>query len=197
MSLKHKSFRDFQLNILRSIFVDRKINRRVSMMEYQYAIVTLLILWMISSFILPGEIDSIFSLFSTVATVKLAIWRMKDRWKNPWNLLWLLVPIINLFTAIRLLFYKGTQWPNQYWEDVSTEYKKEGWVKWYFWLIQIGIFLWLIAIIAVPIILGLWYLENNPDVAKELLNHLSWATTENNTSILQNILSWAANSTWK
>lgn len=43
-TLKHKSFWDFQLNLLKAIFTNWDFKRRISVSEYQYVLIMLLIL---------------------------------------------------------------------------------------------------------------------------------------------------------
>jgi hypothetical protein len=77
-NLKNKSLWSFQWNLLKSIFADRKFDRRISMMEYQYSVVTLMLLSMIISLILP-MISGFFSIIYAIVGIKMAIGRMKDR----------------------------------------------------------------------------------------------------------------------
>lgn len=175
--MKHKSFWDFQLNLLKAIFTDWNFKRRISAREYQYLFVTLLILQFAVLF-LGQYLASIFSIFSLVVSVKVWIWRMRDINRSPWLLLLLLIPIVNIIVIIFLLFKSGTKWPNKYGEDVINDYKKLGGVKRYYGLIQALIFFGLLAIVFLPMIgmfaLLLWISSHLP--VSEIMNNMQQLT---------------------
>lgn len=172
----NETFGWFQKNILNSIFTDWSISRRVSKMEYQYALVTLRILWLavwiLSWVIWVTIIDTVFSIFVMVAQIKLAICRIKDRGRNPWNLLWLLVPIVGLFTAIRLFFYRWQEWANEHGPDGDSTYKKANGVKWYYGWILVFILIFLLWYS-----MNLWYnaynwISESPEFKGSMLEQL-------------------------
>ncbi len=185
-TLKHKSFWDFQLNLLKAIFTNWDFKRRISVSEYQYVLITLLILqfWV---FFLGQDIGSLFGIFSLVVSVKLRIGRMKDMNWNPWLLLILIIPFVNIVFLLILLFAWGTKWSNNYGADVNNDYKKLGGVKRYYGLIQALIFFVLLALVAIPMIAMIAMfsslLGNFP--TSELMNQL-----QNLTWNMNFVLSW-------
>lgn len=58
-----------------------------------------------------------FSLFGFVANIMMGVRRLHDLDLSGWWMLLLCVPLINLFFAIYIYFFKGTEGPNQYGED--------------------------------------------------------------------------------
>ncbi len=186
-TLKHKSFWDFQLNLLKAIFTNWDFKRRISVSEYQYVLIMLLILdfWV---FFLGQDIGSLFGIFSLVVSVKLRIGRMKDMNRNPWLLL---IPLVNIFLLLILLFAWGTKWSNNYGADVNNDYKKLGGVKRYYGLIQALIFFILLALflllVAIPMIamLAIFWSLLGKFPTSELMNQL-----QNLTWNMNFVLSW-------
>lgn len=58
-----------------------------------------------------------FSLFGFVSNIMMGVRRLHDLDLSGWWMLLLCVPLINLFFAIYIYFFKGTEGPNQYGED--------------------------------------------------------------------------------
>lgn len=58
-----------------------------------------------------------FSLFDFVSNIMMGVRRLHDLDLSGWWMLLLCVPLINLFFAIYIYFFKGTEGPNQYGED--------------------------------------------------------------------------------
>jgi uncharacterized membrane protein YhaH (DUF805 family) len=56
-------------------------------------------------------------IFGFVASIMMLARRLHDLDKSGWWMLLLCVPLINLFFAIYIYFFKGTEGPNQYGED--------------------------------------------------------------------------------
>lgn len=55
--------------------------------------------------------------FQLAANIMLGVRRLHDLDKSGWWMLLLCVPLVNLFFALYLLFFKGTEGPNEYGED--------------------------------------------------------------------------------
>lgn len=58
-----------------------------------------------------------FSLFGFVSNIMMGVRRLHDLDLSGWWMLLLCVPLINLFFAIYIYFFKGTEGPNQYGDD--------------------------------------------------------------------------------
>ena len=58
-----------------------------------------------------------FSLFGFVSNIMMDVRRLHDLDLSGWWMLLLCVPLINLFFAIYIYFFKGTEGPNQYGDD--------------------------------------------------------------------------------
>lgn len=58
-----------------------------------------------------------FSLFSFVSNIMMDVRRLHDLDLSGWWMLLMLVPLVNIFFALYMLFFKGTDGPNQYGED--------------------------------------------------------------------------------
>lgn len=58
-----------------------------------------------------------FSLFSFVSNIMMDVRRLHDLDLSGWWMLLMLVPLVNIFFALYMLFFKGTEGPNQYGED--------------------------------------------------------------------------------
>lgn len=58
-----------------------------------------------------------FSLFSFVSNIMMDVRRLHDLDLSGWWMLLMLVPLVNFFFALYMLFFKGTDGPNQYGED--------------------------------------------------------------------------------
>lgn len=154
--------------------------------------VTLLLLSMIISLIVP-IISDFFWIIILVLHIKVGIGRMKDRWKNPWNLLRLFVPLINLICAIRLLFNKGTVWPNKYGPDVDGDYRKAGWVKRYYWIVQILVFLGLFVI---AFFSAAMQVEDNINTETLINSEISWFQNEQVDASLSGTILTGIQNTW-
>lgn len=189
---KHKSFWDFQLNLLKGVFTNWDFSRRISVREYQYLFVTLFILQFLVAF-LGWDVASIFGLFAAVVSVKMWIGRLKDMNSTPWALLLLIVPLVNIILLLLLLFKRGTKGPNKYGEDVNGDYRKECGVKRYYGLIQILIFLVLWALILIPLIalsLLMWWMSQFPiGEVMEQMQQFTWSFNVN-FSWNEVIMSW-------
>lgn len=191
---KHKSFWDFQLNLLKSIFTNWDFKRRIWSVEYQYILVTLLILQFLVVF-LGNDISSLFGIFSLVVSIKIWIGRMKDLGWSPWLLLLMLLPIVNFFVLLLLLFKRGTKWPNKHGADVHNNYKKAWGVKRYYGLIQILIFLGLWLILFLPLIaffsLFIWWISQLP--MSEMMEQVQQLTGNFNVNFSWNevFMSWS------
>ena len=59
----------------------------------------------------------VLGVFQLAANIMLGVRRLHDLQKSGWWMLLLLVPLVNLFFALYLLFFKGTEGPNEYGED--------------------------------------------------------------------------------
>ena len=59
----------------------------------------------------------VLGVFQLAANIMLGVRRLHDLEKSGWWMLLLLVPLVNLFFALYLLFFKGTEGPNEYGED--------------------------------------------------------------------------------
>ena len=71
-----------------------------------------------------GALDLLFSIiafvlgiFQLAANIMMGVRRLHDLDKCGWWMLLLIVPLVNLFFCLYLLFFKGTEGPNQYGED--------------------------------------------------------------------------------
>lgn len=58
-----------------------------------------------------------FSLFSFVSNIMMDVRRLHDLDLSGWWMLLMLVPLVNIFFALYMLFFKGTDGPNQYGDD--------------------------------------------------------------------------------
>lgn len=58
-----------------------------------------------------------FSLFSFVSNIMMDVRRLHDLDLSGWWMLLMLVPLVNIFFALYMLFFKGTEGPNQYGDD--------------------------------------------------------------------------------
>lgn len=58
-----------------------------------------------------------FSLFGFVSNIMMGVHRLHDLDLSGWWMLLMLVPLVNFFFALYMLFFKGTDGPNQYGED--------------------------------------------------------------------------------
>lgn len=58
-----------------------------------------------------------FSLFSFVSNIMMDVRRLDDLDLSGWWMLLMLVPLVNIFFALYMLFFKGTDGPNQYGDD--------------------------------------------------------------------------------
>lgn len=71
-----------------------------------------------------GALDLLFSIvafvlgiFQLAANIMMGVRRLHDLDKCGWWMLLLLVPLVNLFFCLYLLFFKGTEGPNEYGDD--------------------------------------------------------------------------------
>lgn len=71
-----------------------------------------------------GALDLLFSIiafvlgiFQLAANIMMGVRRLHDLDKCDWWMLLLLVPLVNLFFCLYLLFFKGTEGPNEYGDD--------------------------------------------------------------------------------
>ena len=71
-----------------------------------------------------GALDLLFSIvafvlgiFQLAANIMMGVRRLHDLDKCGWWMLLLIVPLVNLFFCLYLLFFKGTEGPNQYGDD--------------------------------------------------------------------------------
>ncbi|WP_293390861.1 DUF805 domain-containing protein [Phascolarctobacterium sp.] len=71
-----------------------------------------------------GALDLLFSIiafvlgiFQLVANIMMGVRRLHDLDKCGWWMLLLIVPLVNLFFCLYLLFFKGTEGPNEYGDD--------------------------------------------------------------------------------
>ena len=58
-----------------------------------------------------------FSLFGFVSNIMMGVRRLHDLDLSGWWMLLLFVPLVNILFYIYILFFKGTEGPNQYGED--------------------------------------------------------------------------------
>jgi len=56
-------------------------------------------------------------IFGFVASIMMLARRLHDLDKSGWWMLLLFVPLVNILFYIYILFFKGTEGPNQYGED--------------------------------------------------------------------------------
>lgn len=71
-----------------------------------------------------GALDLLFSIiafvlgiFQLAANIMMGVRRLHDLDKCDWWMLLLIVPLVNLFFCLYLLFFKGTEGPNEYGDD--------------------------------------------------------------------------------
>lgn len=71
-----------------------------------------------------GALDLLFSIiafvlgiFQLAANIMMGVRRLHDLDKCGWWMLLLIVPLVNLFFCLYLLFFKGTEGPNEYGDD--------------------------------------------------------------------------------
>ena len=71
-----------------------------------------------------GALDLLFSIiafvlgiFQLAANIMMGVRRLHDLDKSGWWMLLLFVPLVNILFYIYILFFKGTEGPNQYGED--------------------------------------------------------------------------------
>lgn len=71
-----------------------------------------------------GALDLLFSIiafvlgiFQLAANIMMGVRRLHDLDKSGWWMLLLIVPLVNLFFCLYLLFFKGTDGPNEYGDD--------------------------------------------------------------------------------
>lgn len=75
-----------------------------------------------------GALDLLFSIiafvlgiFQLAANIMMGVRRLHDLDKCDWWMLLLIVPLVNLFFCLYLLFFKGTEGPNEYGDDTLQQ----------------------------------------------------------------------------
>ena len=81
----------------------------LSISEFLYTLPSYIIVWQI--------ISTIWILIRFFVLVYYWIKRLHDLWKNGWNILFLLIPFVNIYRAIVISFEKWNKWENKYWHD--------------------------------------------------------------------------------
>ena len=68
-------------------------------------------------FVVQGILSFVLGIFQLAANIMMGVRRLHDLDKSGWWMLLLIVPLVNLFFCLYLLFFKGTEGPNEYGDD--------------------------------------------------------------------------------
>jgi len=164
-----QSIKTFIKSAFTTLFVDRRATKRLSRLEYQDLVAVVVFLRIVITFIifirmtrqdlLPCSchlgkeyeyietintillsISKTWTIFSWILLIKLGIRRSKDLNESPWFFLLLLVPVLNLYFILRLLFFSGTLWDNKYGPDPRGNHTIRPLTLWISSLVKIIIF---------------------------------------------------------
>lgn len=103
-----------------------RLNRKSYIYRSFFLSIVLFVVQGILSFVAEtfGALDLLFSIiafvlgiFQLAANIMMGVRRLHDLDKCGWWMLLLIVPLVNLFFCLYLLFFKGTEGPNEYGDD--------------------------------------------------------------------------------
>ncbi|MEI7478150.1 MAG: DUF805 domain-containing protein [bacterium] len=112
-----QSIKTFIKNAFTALFVDRRASKRLSRLEYQDLVAVVVLLWVIVRIVIVNYremtatrafIILFWTILSIVLLIKLGIRRSKDLNESPWLIFSLIIPILNIYYILHLLFAKGS-----------------------------------------------------------------------------------------
>ncbi len=95
------------------------VNGRINRQTFLVAFISILVLTMGIGYLyrtygFPPIIGNIYVLLANFSIIAILIKRWHDLNKSAWNLLKIIIPIVNLFAVVELVFFAGDEEENNY-----------------------------------------------------------------------------------